>query len=195
MGERRPYESPVRRRQAAETRDRILQAGVALIRTDPTGQAANLTFRSIAESTGLSERTVYRYFASEADLHTAVVRKAELESGVAWDRMRADELPRMVERSIRFFSSPEHEKQAPDTFVEEDSARRQAILAAVIEVTADWPEQERRKAAAVIDALWDVRTYGSLVENWGLSLPEVASAAGWLMALIVEALGSGRRPE
>ena len=70
---RRRYDSPLRRERAAQTRERITDAGVALVRELPTWDWQGLTFAAVAARAQVSVRTVYRYFATERDLHDAII--------------------------------------------------------------------------------------------------------------------------
>lgn len=66
---RRPYESPVRREQAAATRTRILAAAQALF--EERGYAATAV-AAIAERAEVSERTVYLAFETKPELLRAL---------------------------------------------------------------------------------------------------------------------------
>ena len=55
----RQYSSPLRERHAQQTRDLILDAVTALLEERRIDE---VTTREIAESAGVSERTVYRHF-------------------------------------------------------------------------------------------------------------------------------------
>lgn len=61
-------DSALRRDQASAVRERILTAAIALIED---GEEPNM--RSVAIAAEISERTVYRYFASREELHAAVM--------------------------------------------------------------------------------------------------------------------------
>src|SRR5215831_19683750 len=74
---RRSYNSPVRREQTADTRQRILAAASRLLHEFPTWNWRELTVRAVAKRAGVSERTVYRYFLSERELRDAVLRQLE----------------------------------------------------------------------------------------------------------------------
>ena len=73
MAERKPYDSPVRRQRMEATRERILAAGVELVRGFKTWDWSDLTFRAVAERAGVGERTVYRHFPTERALHAAIM--------------------------------------------------------------------------------------------------------------------------
>ena len=67
---RRPYRSPRREQQAAETREAVLAAAVELFGT--RGWAAT-GMRDVARGAGVSVETVYAGFRSKSDLLTAVI--------------------------------------------------------------------------------------------------------------------------
>jgi len=60
LSQRRRYDSPVRRQQVAETRERIVAAGAELLHGFPIWNWRALTVRAVAERAELNERTVYR---------------------------------------------------------------------------------------------------------------------------------------
>jgi AcrR family transcriptional regulator len=95
---RRPYDSPVRRRQAAETRDRIVAAGAELVHELPSWDWSLLTFRAVAERAGVGERTVYRHFPTERLLHDAVMQRLEEEAGVSYEGIGVGDLAPLAAR-------------------------------------------------------------------------------------------------
>ena len=131
--ERRRYDSPVRRQQVAETRERILGAASALVHGFPTWDWRALTFRAVAERAGVSERTVYRHFATERELRDAVMRRLEEEAGVAYEGVGLDDLAdvaALVFSSLSSFAVSPPVVDDP-TFVAEDQLRRDALRDAV----------------------------------------------------------------
>jgi AcrR family transcriptional regulator len=74
---RRRYDSPVRRERAAQTRERILAAGAELLHGFPIWNWGALTVPAVATRAGVTERTVYRYFANERALRDAVLGRLE----------------------------------------------------------------------------------------------------------------------
>ncbi len=101
-GSRRPYNSPARRQRAAETRDRIVAAGAELVREFVTWDWDGLTFRAVAERAGVSERTAYRHFPTERQLHDAVMARLEDEAGITY---RDVDLGNLASVTERFFAS------------------------------------------------------------------------------------------
>jgi AcrR family transcriptional regulator len=69
-GAHRRYSSPLRAEQAAMTRDRIIDAAVALLQdADP----AAIGMQDVADEAGVSVRTVYRAFPTRDDLFDGVL--------------------------------------------------------------------------------------------------------------------------
>src|ERR1700746_1952576 len=87
---RRRYDSPLRRRRAAETRERIVSAGATLVRSFTTWDWKELTFRAVAQSAGVSESSVYRHFANERELRDAVMQRLGEEAGVTYEGVTLD---------------------------------------------------------------------------------------------------------
>jgi AcrR family transcriptional regulator len=194
--ERRRYESPLRRAQAAETRDRIVAAGAELVHGSPRWDWRDLTVRAVAEQAGVNHRTVYRHFASERDLHDAIVRRLEEEAGEPLAGLDLESLPDVTARVFSYLSSFALRTRAGDnpTLVEVDERRRQALRDAVEPATAAWSETDREMAAAVLDVLWTVNSYDRLTAVWRLDADEASRAVAGVVQLIVEAIREGRVP-
>jgi AcrR family transcriptional regulator len=74
---RRPYESPVRQEQAAQTRARIVDAAGELFLSRGYGRT---TIRQVAEAAGVAVDTVYAAFGTKPRLLTALI-DARLSAG------------------------------------------------------------------------------------------------------------------
>jgi AcrR family transcriptional regulator len=194
--ERRKYDSPVRRRQAAETRERILAAGSELVHGFPRWDWRELTVRAVAQRAGVNERTVYRHFSSERELHEAVIRRLQEEVGNPLDGLTLDGFGDVVAQLFDYLASfAASPRQTTDpTFVAVDERRRQALVAAVEPGTAAWSDADREMAAALLDALWSVPTYERLVGVWGLDTERATEAVTGLISLLVRSIQDGRRP-
>jgi AcrR family transcriptional regulator len=191
--QRRQYDSPTRRRQTAETRDRILGAASALVHGFPTWDWGALTFRAVAERAGVSERTVYRHFPTERELRDAVMRRLEDEAGVSYEGLRLDDLAAVTalvfSARASFAASPTVVDDP--TFVAEDRLRRDALRDAVAAVAPDWTAVEREMAAGLLDVLWNVPSFERLVVQWGLDPEDATRAIEWAIGLVVGALRAG----
>jgi len=201
MGEstpqRRAYNSPVRRQQAAETRERIVAAGVELLHGFPIWNWSAVTIPAVAERAGVTGRTVYRQFASERELRDAVMTRVEEEVDVDLERLRLEDLKQVTARIFEYISSFPFEKHAPHdpTLVSTHKRQRDTILAAVTPVTAAWPEADRVIAAAMLDVLWNYASYELLVADWELDPKEAIAGVTWIIGLIEDAIREGHRPE
>ena len=74
----RTYRSELRAQQAAETRGRILDAALRVMTTG----VASLSIPAVAREAGVSVPTVYRHFATKADLLKALYPHAARRSGL-----------------------------------------------------------------------------------------------------------------
>jgi AcrR family transcriptional regulator len=196
--ERRRYDSPVRRRRAAETRERIVAAGSELVHEFDSWSWDALTFRAVAERAGVGERTVYRHFPTERQLHDAVMARLEEDAGVTYDGLDLATLPEITARvfsSRRSFAAREA-VDAPDDplFVEVDERRRDALLHAVMKATPTWSDAEQRMVAALLDVVWSMPAYERLVGAWDFDGDDATHAINWLMSLLTDAIGHDAAP-
>ena len=194
--QRRRYDSPVRRERAAQTRERIVVAGWELAHELPVWDWRSLTVRAVAERAGVNERTVYRHFPSERDLHDAVMRRLEEEAGVALEGMRLDQVAAASARVFEYVSSFPFVPRMPrdPTLIATDQRRRATLLRAVSEQAKDWPAADAAMAAAILDVLWSVGSYERLLAGWELPPREATDALTWAIGLVTAAVKEGRSP-
>jgi AcrR family transcriptional regulator len=195
--ESRRYDSPLRRERAAETRDRIVQAGADLAREQSSWDWRTVTLRAVAERAGVHERTVYRHFATEQDLRSAVLQRLEQEAGTTLEGLAMADLPEHVSQVFRYLSSFTASTRASSdaSFAAIDRRRKQAILAAVTAESPGWDDRDRRTAAAMIDVLWGLPTFQRLVTAWGLDTDDAARGTTWVIGLIGAAIQNGPGPQ
>jgi AcrR family transcriptional regulator len=193
---RRRYDSPVRRRQAAETRERILTAGAELLHGFPTWNWTALTVRAAAERAGVTERTVYRYFATERDLRDAVLERFEEESGVEVEGLALEEVAAVTARMFEYVSSFPVEPRTPrdETVAAANARQRAALLAALAPYTDAWSSSERAVASAVLDVLWSVVSYERMVVDWELAPTDAIRGLTWAIELVATAVRAGDAP-
>jgi AcrR family transcriptional regulator len=196
-GARRRYDSPVRRRQAAETRARIVVAGSELVHEFDSWHWDALTFRAVAERAGVGERTVYRHFPTERHLHDAVMARLEEEAGVTYEGLDLAALPAITARvfsSRRSFAAREIEDASDPLFVEVDHRRRDALLHAVTQAAPQWTDAERTTIAALLDVVWSMPAYERLVGAWDFDGDDATHAITWLMSLLTNAIDDDTPP-
>jgi AcrR family transcriptional regulator len=154
-----------------------------------------LTFRAVAERAGVSERTVYRYFANEQELHRAIMGRLEEEAGVTYEGLNLEDLADVTARILASrWSISASPPGAQPPFTEEDRRRRGALLAAVLPFTGDWSDTEREMAAALLDIIWAIPSHERLVTAWNLAPLDATQAVTWAIGLVLEAIHNGRRP-
>jgi AcrR family transcriptional regulator len=192
VAETRRYDSPVRRRRAAQTRERIVGAGSELARGFASWDWRELTFRAVAERAGVGERTVYRHFPTERYLHDAVMQRLEEEAGITYEDVG---LANLADVTARVFAARDSfavraSVSEPDdpTFVAVDERRRAALLRAVSASVPHWSGGERETVAALLDVLWNLPSYERLVGVWNLGSANSTRAITWLMGKVVQAI-------
>ena len=193
---RRRYESPLRRQRAAETRERIVSAGAALLRDFPVWNWRALTVRGVAARAGVDVRTVYRYFASERDLRDAVMARLEEEAGVELDGLALAGVRDLTAQILGYVSTFPLEPRAPRdaTLLAAHRRQRDALLGAVAATTEEWSESDRAIAAGMLDVLWSVASYERLVADWDVQPDEAIRGATWVIGLVEDAIRENRRP-
>ena len=192
----RRYESPVRRQQAFETRERIIEAGCKLLQRSGIRDWRALTIRGVADLAGVNERTVYRYFGNERGLRDAVMQRLEEKAGIELEGMRLEDVAGFAARIFGHVSAyPGRPKPALDPTLSDASVRqKEALLAALAERTSEWTDSERTSAAALLDVLWSVATYERLVTDWEMDRDGAIETVSWAFGLVEDAIRAGQRP-
>ena len=194
--QRRPYDSPVRRQRAAETRERIIAAGAELLHECAVWNWRALTVRGVAERAGVNQRTVYRHFANERELRDAVMARLEQEAGVFLEGLALEDIQRHTARILEYVSSFPLESRTPDdpTLLGAHRRQRETLVAAVSANAQAWPDDDRAIAAAMLDVLWSVASYERLVVDWGLAPKEAITGVTWVIGLVEAAIRADRPP-
>jgi AcrR family transcriptional regulator len=191
------YDSPVRRRQVAETRERILAAGAELLHGFPIWNWSGLTVPAVAERAGVTERTVYRYFSSERGLRDAVMVRLQEEADVQMDGLRLEDVAevaaRIMKQSATFPIVPRTPPRDP-TVAAATERQNAALLAAVAAATEGWSDEDRAIAAGMLDLLWSSASYERLVTDWHLDLTQAIRGITWVIRMIEAAIRAGERP-
>lgn len=189
---RRPYDSSLRRQRAAETRERIIAAGSALLRGSSVRDWQRLTIRGVAEQAGVNERTVYRHFANEQGLHDAVMHRLEEEAGIELQDMQLEDLAEVTARIFDHVSSypPDARQTLDPTLLEAKRRQQEALLAAVAGEAGTWPEADRTMVAAIFDILWSVASYERLVVDWEMLPVDASRGITWVIELLRQAIAA-----
>ena len=196
--QRRRYDSSLRRERAAQTRERIVDAGLQLAHECPVWDWRALTIRAAAERAGVSQRTIYRHFPGEREFHDAVMQRLEEQAGVTLEGLRLEDVADATARVFSHVSSFPMVPRTPlldPTLTATDQRRRASLLNAVSPAAAGWPEADRRITAGMLDVLWSVMSYERLVAAWELTPEQATTAITWVIGLIEAAIREGRGPE
>lgn len=193
---RRRYNSPLRQQQAAETRQRLIDAGVELVHELPDWDWKNLTFQAVGQRAGISERTAYRHFSSERLLRDAVMEQLVTNSGIDLSQLSIDNFKHVTTDMFAYLSSfavaPDVEEDP--TFASMDQERRDAVQDAVVRATPSWAETDQQDIAAAFDLLWNLPPYERLVTGWGFEPERASKTIEWLIELVNDAVKQGRKP-
>lgn len=193
---KRRYDNTRRRELANETRDRIVDAGLDLLRQSTIRDWRGVTIRAVAERAAVNERTVYRHFANEEALRDAIMHKLELEVGVNLPELQLAGVADAAARIFRHVAS--YPRPAPpaldETLIAARARVHYALLAAVKSDAGNWSTADRTLAAAALDVLWAVGSHERLVRDWGLDDEEAIRAMTWVIGLVEDAIRDGRRP-
>lgn len=195
--EKRRYNSAIRQQQSNQTRALIIASGVALAHEFPSWDWKNLTFRAVSERAGVSERTVYRYFATEQALKDAVIQQLVKESGIDLNTLTLPEFTTTIKGLFRYmlsFAAKSKEIEDP-AFSSVDHERRTALLRAVIEAAPSWSKSQQEVATAALDLLWQPSTYERLLNGWNFDSQQSLATLTWLISLIETAIRNERRPD
>lgn len=196
-GEKRAYNSVVRQQQSNQTRELIISSGVALVHEFPSWDWKNLTFRAVGERAGISERTVYRYFATEQALKDAVMQQLVKESGIDLDALTLAEFGTLIKSLFQYIQSfAAKTKPVEDpSFSGVDKERQAALLRSVVQATPGWSKSQQQVVTAALDIFWQPSTHERLLNGWNFDSDQSLATLSWLIDLVESAVREGRRPE
>lgn len=182
----------LREQHAEATRERILSAVAELLER---GDAEGLTMPDVADASGVSLRTVYRYYPTREDL---------LESAGRWigDELLRHPYPRTLDEVADLFEEgcrdfDEHPGLVRALALSQlgqhvrgyrRRERLAAIRRALREELPGVPKEELRRAEAVLAYLHNMLAYTSLREESGLSGAQAGEALGWAIRTLVDDL-------
>jgi AcrR family transcriptional regulator len=179
----------LRDQHAAATRELILAAVADLLERD---DAAELTMPAVAEASGISLRTIYRYYATREEL---------MEAAARWigDELLKHPYPRDLDEVADLFEVGCPDFDARPGLVRalalsqlgqhvrgyRRRERVEAIEHALREEIEGIDEEELRRAAAVLSYLHNILAYTTLREESGLSGEEIGAAIGWAIRTLI----------
>ena len=195
MSQRR-YDNSRRREAAAQTRQRIIDAGCEVARESDVRDWRGVTMAAVAERAGVSERTVYRHFGSEAALRRGVIDAIQQRAGIDLEGLRVGaiaDVAALIFGQVAAFRTVGATDVDP-TLSAAGERQRQALSAAVAKAAPGWDEHQHRAAAAALDVLWSPAAYERLVRDWTLDPDAATAALTWVVRLVERAVSEGPPP-
>jgi AcrR family transcriptional regulator len=191
MKGKRSYDSPLRRAQAAGTRDRILEAVSELVAAGAIGE---LTVPAVAARAGVTVRTVYRHFPTRTDMVDAMQKWALQRMGaLTWPKdvneLLAFPVP-LFEAFDRNRPLVEAQLGAAGIAVRREGKERRVELlrGTLAEVLARCPADMQRGALGVIKHLLSASAWQALRDDVGLDGTQAGRAVTWAIGVLVEDL-------
>jgi AcrR family transcriptional regulator len=189
----------LRGQNAVATRERILSAVADLIER---GDADELTVPEVAEASGVSLRTIYRYYATRDELLEAAGRWIGNElMGHAYPRT-LEEVAESYRVGVREFAERPGlvRALALSRLGQKVRAyrRRERVAAIRNALRAELPgltDQELRRAEAVLGYLHNMLAFTTMREENRLSSGEIGEAVGWAIRTLVEDLRRTHQPK
>jgi AcrR family transcriptional regulator len=193
----RPYDNTLRRTRAAETRDRIINAGCELLHQTSITDWRGLTIRAVADRAGVNESTVFRHFGSERGLKDAVMHHLERQAGINLDELSLDDIADTATKILETVASYPIDRREPTdpTLVETGRRQHEALIRAVAQHTAEWTTSDTEIAAAILDSLWSAEVYQRLAVDWQMEKDRATKGIAWVIGLVAAAIQDGQRPE
>ena len=182
----------LREQHAEATRERILSAVAELLER---GEAEDLTVPDVAAASGVSLRTVYRYYPTREQL---------LEAAGRWigDELLRHPYPRTLDEVAELFRIGCRDFDERPGLVRalalsqlgqsvrgyRRRERVDAIGEALRHEVGELPEDELRRAGAVLAYLHNMLAYTTLREENGLAGDEIGEALAWAIRTLVDDL-------
>lgn len=180
-------------RQSDATRELILSTAVELL--EKAG-VADLTVRAVARSAGMSERTVFRYYATRDEFLDAVAEATA-------KRLRVPLPPASVEEIVdfpgRLYRSFEESAELTRAVLHTDvysrarkhsgESRWQIVEKLIDKCARGRPKKERKIAATNINYFLSASTWNYYRTNFGLSNDETIACAKAAIKLIIDDIG------
>jgi AcrR family transcriptional regulator len=184
--------SPLRAAQQDVTRRRILDA-VADLLADP--QQPPLTFAAVATAAQVGERTVYRQFATKEDLLEAFWAYFNEQLGMLRYPQSIAELLAVMPEVYSGFAQRAplmrahlYSQAGRELRQRAVPRRRESFRAMLADRLAGLPAERQLDALAVVQLLFSLRAWDSMVENWDMDGPRAARACGWAIEALLDAL-------
>ncbi|MFS3130718.1 TetR/AcrR family transcriptional regulator [Nocardioides sp. Bht2] len=168
-------------RRQSRGRERILEAALELARSAGSWDWSDITFKVVAEAAEVSERTVYRHFPAQRDLHEAMMVRINEQAAISYDDLELAQVPDVVDKLFNslatFTPSATAHGIPPAAVIAMDRERNRALRRA---------SGGDVRLAAVLDILWSTDAYERLALSWRMSTQEAVDTIAWAMAELTD---------
>lgn len=173
----RKYDSSRRQKQG---RERILEAALDLARTSGGWNWVDITFKAVADAADVSERTVYRHFPTQRDLHEALMTRINQDAAISYEELAIGDVAELVGRLFTSLSTFGQALDAQPRPSEAAIAMNRERMQALLEACGG-----DRRLAALLDVLWSTDTYERLSTTWRMSTEDAIDAVTWALGRLV----------
>lgn len=192
----------LRQRQGQQVRTAVLEAAIGALETRDVD---DLSMADIAEASGVSLRTLYRYFPDRASLLEEAGERLYAQLGVRFDIVAPEEIAASFRDAARRLSArPKltralvQSRAGRVTRSGVRGQRVQAIGAALESISTAVDPGLARRARAVITHLCSAAAWVGVAEESGLPDPEAQEGVAWAIDALVRTLrqsaGQGAAP-
>jgi AcrR family transcriptional regulator len=183
----------LRDRQAAATREQILEVAMHQLGQGPRG---TFSHESIAEAAGMGARTIYRYFPDRSSLLQALWERLREATQTRFPETEEEILP--LARSVfREFEANEPLVRAVINTPAGTEVRdrggiegRAAFARSLGSMLDGLPEKERARIIAVFVSIYSAPFWQLLRDRGLLSGPEAEEAVTWALGTLIDAAKS-----
>jgi AcrR family transcriptional regulator len=189
---KRAYSSPLRQEQTAITRDRIVQAAVAVLAEQPAAEMSN---ESVGRAAGIAPRTVYRHFPARSDLLDAVWEEIDHRLGLS--QMPATSSAELIAFIPELFGRFDANAAIVESLITSSTGhemsrrtgqrRLEAIERALGQETERLPRLERDRLTALVRVLTSPMTWYLLRQKTRVTGDEPALAVTWALRNLIDA--------
>lgn len=191
--------TPLRQQQVKQLRVAVLEAVIAKLES---AAADDVSMADIAQSAGISLRTLYRYFPDRASLLQSAGEHLYGSLGMPIDIAAPEDITRsFIEAASRLAARPGLTRALIRTGAGQvarstmRSQRVKAIRTALKPATAGLDADLARRATALIIHLCSATSWVSIADESGLSDADAQAAVSWGIDALIDTLrGGAHRP-